>query len=190
MGRAVVALTLGLMVACGPSMRMVHQNAEYFERCQAAHYDPDVSDDVRRTCWARWLTHYTEGQPAERVRYARARLAEFEGGSETAPLPGVGRSRTASQRPTYLSSTDAGDGGTAERAPDAEEGASPPDGGSDRAEQGPPEPLPPPPSGRSSACFHLCEPRWEACARRCRGRHKSCLEACESEHRTCMSACH
>ncbi len=66
-------LTAGL-AGCAPSLRMVHRSRAYFERCYAADFDPRVVPAERRACWDAWLAHYTQGQPRERVQYARARL--------------------------------------------------------------------------------------------------------------------
>ncbi len=71
-------LAAGLLVAsltgCAPSLRMVHRSHAYFERCYAADFDTRVVPTERRACWDAWLAHYTQGQPRERVQYARARL--------------------------------------------------------------------------------------------------------------------
>ena len=53
---------------------MVHRSRAYFERCYAADFDARVVPTERRACWDAWLAHYTQGQPRERVQYARARL--------------------------------------------------------------------------------------------------------------------
>jgi len=70
---------------------MVHQSNAYFEQCHAADFDSTVTPELRRQCWARWLQHYTYGQPPDRVEYARARIAALEDGEEIEPLPGMSR---------------------------------------------------------------------------------------------------
>jgi len=71
-------LAAGLLMAglagCAPSLRMMHRSRAYFERCYAADFDARVVPTERRACWDAWLAHYTQGQPRERVQYARARL--------------------------------------------------------------------------------------------------------------------
>lgn len=70
---------------------MVHQSNAYFEQCHGADFDPTVTAELRRQCWARWLQHYTYGQPPDRVEYARARVAAIEDGETIEPLPGMRR---------------------------------------------------------------------------------------------------
>ncbi len=79
---------LGLALACGPSLRMIHESDTYYERCYAADVDPQITVDTRRECWALWLEHYTPGQPPDRVAHARSRLAALEAGEVAPPLPG------------------------------------------------------------------------------------------------------
>lgn len=178
-----VGLLVGLE-GCGPSLRMVHQNASYFERCHAADYDPSVRPPARRACWERWLAYYREGQPSDRVRFARARLAALESGAPSDPLPGMrGASLDAAYTGAFLSS----DG---ETKPEAEAppsvAAAPPHAASKDDDDAD---LPSPPEVQSSACIPVCEPRWQACARRCDGQPDACIRSCEVEFRTCASAC-
>jgi hypothetical protein len=182
---------------------MVHQNTEYFERCQTADYDPSVSASTRHACWTRWLAHYTAGQPDERRHHARARLAALEGGEPTEPLPGLGDTppETGPEAPPEAAE------GRAATAPGEPE---PPPAAEDEPEAPPPEGdaaegdessstasseddrtrLRRPPGGLSGACTGLCQPRWETCARGCIGQPKGCLKSCEAEYRICMAGCH
>lgn len=168
---------------------MVHQNAQYFERCQTADYDPSRTVETRHRCWTRWLAHYHEGQPPERIRHARDRIAALESGEETAPLPGmegrpVGQAHTAAFLSAGKYERPAAEGtDSAETEPPSAE----PTTTSERTE----EPrIPSPPERRSSACTPVCEPGWEACVRACDDRGQPCIETCEVEYRTCLSGCH
>ena len=169
-------------VGCAPSLRMVHQSNAYFERCHAADFDPTVRPGLRRECWGRWLRYYTEGQPPDRVEYARNRAASLDDGEAIVPLPGMrptamGSSHTASFLPT---SSEQPDGtSTTVQLPDATR----------QALEAPAVDLPPPPD-TIGACASVCGPRWDACMTPCEGRAAGCREACEHEHRTCMRGCY
>jgi hypothetical protein len=98
---------------------MVYQSNAYFERCHTADFDPEVSVEKRRKCWAKWLEHYTVGQPPERVQYARQRLHALERGETMDPLPGLGPVGT-SYRASFLTSRPAqrsagGEGASSDR---------------------------------------------------------------------------
>lgn len=177
---------LALIGGCAPSLRMVHQNAQYFERCQAADYDSRFGPEAREGCWARWLEHYSDAQPATRVRYARIRLAELERGQTTPALPGM-RGYVGMQE---AQSSPDGAGEPSGEPSGSEEAEPPEEEDTDEAEDAEPPPLPDVPLERSSACTPLCRPTWESCARRCEGESPSCLETCEIEYRTCLGACH
>lgn len=199
---------------------MVHQSNAYFERCHAADFDTTVRPELRRQCWARWLQHYTKGQPPDRVDYARHRLAALEDGESIDPLPGmrrvaVGSSYTAS----YLALEGDGEEPAVEDAP-AVEGEQTTVGG-EAAPEGPavldgaeptvelpaatqealtPRPVPrptprrvqelPAPPSSAGACASVCTPRWNECMTRCADHPQSCREACVTEHRTCMRGCY
>lgn len=97
---------------------MVHQSNAYFERCHAADFDTAVRPEVRRQCWARWLQHYTSGQPPDRVDYARHRLAALEDGESIEPLPGMRRVTVGS---SYTASFFALEGNGGEQEPAVED---------------------------------------------------------------------
>lgn len=192
--RLIAPCVLLLVGGCAPSLRMVHQSNAYFERCHGADFDPTVRPDLRRQCWARWLQHYTYGQPPDRIEYARNRLAALEDGETIAPLPGlartaVGTSFSASFLTTSARSDDAaatsGDAVPAELSDDQQREATV----GDVPPVEPPEELPPPPNV-TGACAGVCTPRWNECVRRCDHRVEGCREACETEHRTCMRGCY
>jgi hypothetical protein len=170
---------------------MVHQNAEYFERCQAADYDPSASMETRHACWSRWLAHYTEGQPTARVRHAHDRLAAIEAGEPPEPLPGVhGLAVDTAHAAAFL--TEDGSALPASPPDDPSDEGAPRDDGAEDAADAPPEdraPLRRPPRHRKGPCADICLPEWEQCARGCEGRGDGCLKACEAQHRVCASAC-
>ena len=185
---------------CGPSLRMVHEENAYYERCYAADVDPQYSVEFRRECWGRWLEHYTAGQPTDRVAYARGRYEALARGEERAPLPG--------QEPPPLDvdvDVDERDGGS--EAPetelsdggvplgDAATGIAEGDGGG-----GPESPdpdsaevrsryRPPPPAGQTSPCDSVCASHWETCVPRCDGRPHACIIACQERYRSCQAGC-
>ena len=157
---------------------MVHQSNAYFERCHAADFDATVRQDLRRECWARWLEHYTPGQPPDRVEYAQHRLGALDDGERIEPLPGMratalGSSHTAS----FLTTTSDGD-----TAPTTAETAEEP------GIETPVVVRPPPPTA-IGPCADVCAPRWDQCIAQCDNRANGCTEACEHEHRTCMRGC-
>lgn len=187
-----LVLSLGAVLGvegCGPSLRMVHQNASYFERCHAADYNPAVSPSARSACWTRWLAYYRDGQPSDRIRFARARLAALENGKPSDPLPGMqGSSLDAAYTGSSVGSgseTEPGAAGSAATA-SADDATSGSHAASKKAENAD---LPSPPNVQSSACIPVCEPGWQACAGRCDGQPEACIRSCEVEFRTCASAC-
>lgn len=193
--RAIALCVFLLAGGCAPSLRMVHQSHAYFERCHAADFDPRVRPDLRRQCWARWLQHYTYGQPPDRVQYARGRLAALEDGEAIDPLPGlaptaVGTRYTASFLTTAAHAEDASATAGGNAAPaglSTEARVEATVGGVPRVD--PAEDLPAPPDVHG-ACANVCMPRWNDCVVRCDGRARTCREACEAEHRTCMRGCY
>lgn len=87
MARLLVSFCFLASIACGPSLRVAHENTEYYERCYAADYDPSVSLDTRRECWSRWLEAHSKAQPPERITFAEQRLQELAADGSTRPLP-------------------------------------------------------------------------------------------------------
>ncbi len=164
---------------------MVHQSNAYFERCHAADFDPTVRPELRRECWARWLQHYTQGQPPDRVDYARGRVAALEDGEDIAPLPGMQR--------TALGSSYTASFLTMEEQAQSEAETSDPEVELPADTQEALEPavaeIPAPPDV-TGGCAPVCTPRWNDCMSQCDGRAASCREACETEHRTCMRGCY
>jgi hypothetical protein len=188
---------LGLALACGPSLRMIHESDTYYERCYAADVDPQITVDTRRECWALWLEHYTPGQPPDRVAHARSRLAALEAGEVAPPLPG-------SPLPPVTETTEASDAGVEATA--VLDGATPeplPEGavaaGTDAGPVGPPRPdspevraayRPPPPVTVTTACDPVCQVGWDECIPRCDDRTRACHSACQAQYRRCQAACY
>ncbi len=77
-----------LSIACGPSLKQVQRSEQAYEQCYGADYDPAVSPNQRRACWANWLQARSSAEPPERVRYAEMRLEQLAIDSTTRPLPG------------------------------------------------------------------------------------------------------
>lgn len=73
--------------ACGPTLRQVHADAEYYERCYAGDFDPNVTVEARTACWGAWLADHTSTQPPERIKFAEERLRTLESDGATRPLP-------------------------------------------------------------------------------------------------------
>lgn len=160
---------------------MVHQSNAYFERCHAADFDSTVRPGLRRECWARWLQHYTPGQPPDRIEYARNRLAALDDGEEIEPLPGMRQTAIGSTSTASFLPAGADQGGEQPMVvlPDATQ----------QALESPAPDRPPPPT-MIGACASVCAPRWDGCIAACDGRAEGCRESCEHEHRTCMRGCY
>jgi hypothetical protein len=168
-----LALAMGLGgVACGPSVRMVHQSNSYFETCHAADFDPSVRISDKRACWAAWLEHYTDGQPPDRVAYALERLEDLDRGRTLRALPGI---RTTMVGTAYTGST----------LPSAESGPAEVESRHDANGERPESPSERP----ISACDRACAPRVERCLSHCRDHANGCRQACEVEERLCSRGC-
>ncbi len=74
-------------IGCGASPRMLHQSNVYYERCNAADFDPARTFEQRTACWEAWLEHYATGQPSPRVRHAEARRDACQAGEAVDALP-------------------------------------------------------------------------------------------------------
>jgi hypothetical protein len=159
---------------------MVHQSNAYFERCHSADYDPQIQSDLRQACWEAWLEHYTNGQPPEKVEYARRRVRALEEGITVPPLPGLPSSAldtsytssilvsTTEERPEEDRQSEAEAGaGTEGDLPTAEPTESEPTMGSTDGVRG-----------------GVCIPARTRCREACD--IPSCHDACNAEYRTCM----
>jgi hypothetical protein len=195
---------------------MVHRGDAYFERCYAADFDARVRATDRHTCWVAWLDHYTVGQPAERIRYARARAAAIGAEGAAATLPGLPSAAVeGAYRPSVLVSTSelpapgaetatappsvatgraARPGGAFGPAPASAPRALGPSGAARETFAGSVAPPPPPPRQirrLNAACATVCEPRVRRCLEQCDpAGPRGCRYACESEYRSCARACY
>jgi hypothetical protein len=198
---AAALLAAGLGAGCAPSLRMVHRGNAYFERCYAADFDVRVRATDRHTCWVAWLDHYTVGQPVERVRYARARVAAIADEGGVAMLPGLPTAAVeGAHRPAVLVSSSEVVPAPEERGGAPGAGRASGVGSAPRGEPRAPAPAPtpapvPPPPERirrlNAACAGICEPRYASCLAQCDpARPQGCRNACASEHRACARACY
>ncbi|MCA9535850.1 MAG: hypothetical protein KC593_19325 [Myxococcales bacterium] len=188
-----LGVVLGTALGCGPSMRMIHESDTYYERCYAADVDPGISVELRRECWARWLEHYTPGQPPDRVAHARSRHAELEAGVTAPPLPGTVVAEVLEPEPSATPTEgDAGVGAVEA----ATEGAPVAADGSDTGVPRPDSPEvraayhSPPPVTNTTACDPLCRVGWDDCIPRCDDRTRACRAACQAQYRACQAGCY
>jgi hypothetical protein len=159
---------LGLALACGPSLRMIHESDSYFERCFSADVDPEIDVETRHACWAQWLEHYTPGQPPDRVSYARSRLRALEAGEVAPSLPDPDGAQPNPQATDSETLDPSGPD-----APEVRAGY--------RA---------PPVMSVTTACDPICLNGWEACIPGCDDRTRDCRSACLARFRSCQAACY
>lgn len=76
-----------LLAACGPGLRPSARSASSFQRCEAADYDPSLSAEQRRACWAGWISEYAELAEPGQWQVAQSRITALEAGEPTRPLP-------------------------------------------------------------------------------------------------------
>lgn len=76
-----------LLAACGPGLRPSARSASSFQRCEAADYDPSLSAEQRRACWAGWISEYAELAEPGQLQVAQSRITALEAGEPTRPLP-------------------------------------------------------------------------------------------------------
>src|SRR5688572_28807652 len=77
-------LVFGLLCACGPSLKTVHEGTVRFEHCNRLDHDQRVTKSECNECWKTWLAEYTYGQPRDRIDYARRRSVALANGDEGA----------------------------------------------------------------------------------------------------------
>lgn len=71
---ALLAVCAGV-VACGANVSKTYESDVRFERCYSLDWG-DVDPNIRRRCWEEWAEHYSEGQPRDRVAFAKRQLGE------------------------------------------------------------------------------------------------------------------
>jgi hypothetical protein len=99
---ALFAAALGAGVACGPSLKNVHEGTVRFEHCNRLDLDDKIAKNECKLCWSGWLAEYTYGQPRDRIDYARRRAKALSNGDEGArPVLKIGE-RDPEERQFYL----------------------------------------------------------------------------------------
>lgn len=83
-GRLLVVALL-FAAACGPSVQSIYEGNVRFEHCYRLDLDLEIVPTHRRHCWEQWLESYRNGQPRDRVDYARRRLRLFANGDFERP---------------------------------------------------------------------------------------------------------
>jgi hypothetical protein len=184
--RAVVlAGTVGLFAACGPSFQAVYEGDVRFEHCYAL--DENAASDMRlkADCWRDWMKNYTYGQTRDRVEYAAARHYALsiapnspsdEALMEAAPGGGIRKNVITAPMPTSVYAPPPNtipvevDGGAKEPPKDVPK--EPPKDASKRAP--------------GFECGDACSGAWSTCKDGCTG--KTC-ELCDATYRACMSDC-
>jgi hypothetical protein len=84
------ALAFGAVLACGPSLKSVHEGTVRFEHCNRLDLDEKIPKQECGKCWTNWLTEYTYGQPRDRIDYARRRARAAANGDESRPALSFG----------------------------------------------------------------------------------------------------
>jgi len=69
----IVAATVTVLGACGPSFQTIYENDARFEHCYALDDSATASLDQKAKCWKDWKEHHTFGQTRDRVEYAQSR---------------------------------------------------------------------------------------------------------------------
>ncbi len=78
------AVTFGVLMGCGPSLKSVHEGTVRFEHCNRLDLDQQATKNDCGKCWSTWLNEYTYGQPRDRIDYARRRARALSNGDEGA----------------------------------------------------------------------------------------------------------
>lgn len=163
----------GILLACGPSVQVLHEGTVRFEHCHRLDLDPRIAPSHRKACWEAWLERYSYGQPRDRQEYAQRRIAAIER-NEPPPTLNLDGEPERSQRGEPIGPIDA-------HAP-------------------PPKVAPPAESART---WEEAVPDDEApgddCVQACRSDRRTCLESCsakegaecpcEASYRECMAHC-
>jgi hypothetical protein len=156
-----LGFVFGLLFACGPSLKTVHEGTVRFEHCNRLDLDQRVTKTECSECWKTWLAEYTYGQPRDRIDYARRRTVALANGEENArPVLKVDE-QSSEARQFYLVVP----GPTSVRAPpppvatvwkDGDAGAL-----AKTSETGPP----------AESCADDCRSTWQTCTSGCSNGH-------------------
>jgi hypothetical protein len=82
---SLAAIFGAVALACGPSVQSIYEGNVRFEHCYRLDLDLEIVPTHRRHCWEQWLESYRQGQPRDRVEYARRRLRLFATGDFERP---------------------------------------------------------------------------------------------------------
>jgi len=179
MVRFAIALVLVLtLAACSASLRVGHRNTVFFERCHAADLDPQIRLEDRSACWARWLAHYTAGQPPDRRIYAWERRAALEQGEEMSPIL-FGDSGLVSPNPGPHDENSAGEN---PGNPQETEGINISEIQQDSEEISNENEI-------RNPCDAICQPRRQHCEEACVDRTRGCIRHCVTEYEFCRGGC-
>lgn len=179
-------LVLGGALGCGPGLEAMHESTLRFEHCYRLDMDVKIAPPHREHCWRDWTESHANGQPLDRVEYARRRIVKLESG-DTRLLTIQGAS-TPEGRVFEELSLPRTDAPTAAPAPT-------------NAHAPPPKTVPlletaPPPSDSADkpstlpggACTAQCESTVGDCNRLCNAKQADCV-ACAEDYRRCMRRC-
>jgi hypothetical protein len=95
-------LAAGALVACGPSLTVVHEGSIRFEHCYRLDLEAEVVPSHREACWKSWLASYAYAQPRDRVDYARQRTQDLAQGDPNPPRLNTGAEHRPEERQFYL----------------------------------------------------------------------------------------
>jgi hypothetical protein len=177
-------LLFGWAVGCGPSLETMHESTLRFEHCYRLDMDVKIAPPHREHCWRDWTETYANGQPLDRVEYARRRIVKLESGDTRlltikGSTPGA---RVFEELP--LPRTDA-----PAAAPAPTNAHAPPP----KTEPVQKEPLPSDPATKSTSlpggtCTAQCESTLGDCNGLCNAKQADCV-ACAEDYRRCMRRC-
>ena len=77
--RQATLLATALLCGCGANVSKTYESDVRFERCYSLDWHDGVDPELRRKCWEEWAQHYSEGQPRDRVQFAKRQLVPGAG---------------------------------------------------------------------------------------------------------------
>jgi hypothetical protein len=179
-----LALSAAAVVGCGPGLEAMHESNLRFEHCYRLDMDPKIAPSHREHCWRDWTETYAEGQPLNRIDYARRRIVTLQSGDTR--LVSIFR-----ERPTERVFAELGSA-----PPDAPMAAPAPTSAHEPPPRTEPvaKPYAPPGSGGGAgerpgeACAAQCGTTLDDCTRLCEAKQADCAE-CREDYRRCMRRC-
>ncbi len=176
--RSAAALVLTLLVSgCGANVSKTYESDVRFERCYSLDWG-DVDPLLRKRCWEEWAEHHADGQPLDRVAFAKRQLGQGTTEGTAAAQLAVGSSQaSASPSAVQLAPAPVLPQPTSVFAP---------------------VPMMAKPSGTASAKVEAVPVPRTACEERCDRSMEACLGGCGSpvcegfcaqKHTRCASKC-